>query len=380
MPTEHEVPQSTEATRQPSPPVRGRVWVVDDSPLQIEACRRALDRQFHVATFSNGGAALEAFGAGVVPDVMVLDWHMPDISGIDVCRFVRNHYTLARLPVLILTASGSNDHLLEALSAGANDFVRKPISDLEVSARVAGLVRMAAMYADLLAAQQKLTVEAEFRERFMGMLAHDLRQPLNTMSLAGQALGVPEGASGYVPGAMGMHTRAAQRMKRMIEELLDFTRSRPETGMPIHRQQTDLGQIAQATADEMQSAWPRHTINVHADRHCTGLWDPDRMAQICTNLISNALEHSVPNSAIDVRVSELPGGAQLTVSNSSAVIPPDVLATLFQPFRRGVGLNPSSQGVGLGLYIVDQIVRAHGGTVGAVSSDGRTTFTVSLAR
>jgi signal transduction histidine kinase len=177
-----------------------------------------------------------------------------------------------------------------------------------------------------------------------------------------------------------MHTRAAQRMKRMIEELLDFTRSRPETGMPIHRQLTDLGQIAQTTADEMQSAWPRHTINVRADRNCTGLWDPDRMTQICTNLISNALEHSLPNSAVDVRVSEVPGGAQLTVSNSSPVIPPDVLATLFQPFRRGVGLKPSSQGVGLGLYIVDQIVRAHGGTVGAVSGDGRTTFTVSLAR
>jgi len=379
MPTQHEVPQSAEATPRP-PPARAKVWVVDDSPLQLEACQRALDRQFDVTVFANGGAALEAFSAGVVPQVMVLDWHMPDISGIDVCRFVRNHYTLARLPVLILTASGSNDHLLEALSAGANDFVRKPISDLEVSARVTGLVRMAAMHAELLAAQQKLTVEAEFRERFMGMLAHDLRQPLNTMSLAGQALGLPEGAPGRVPSALAMHTRASQRMKRMIEELLDFTRSRPETGMPIHRQPTDLGQIAQATVDEMRSSWPRHTISLRADRHCTGLWDPDRMAQICTNLIANALEHSPPDTGVDVRVTEVPQGAELSVSNESAVISPEVLATLFQPFRRGLGLKPSSQGVGLGLYIVDQIVRAHGGTVAAQSSDGHTTFTVTLAR
>jgi signal transduction histidine kinase len=169
-------------------------------------------------------------------------------------------------------------------------------------------------------------------------------------------------------------------MTRMIDELLDFTRSRPETGMPIHRQLTDLGQIARATVDEMQPGWPRHTIRFYADRQCEGLWDPDRMAQICSNLIANALEHSAPDSTIDVRVSQLPHGTQLSVSNASAVIAPEVLATLFQPFRRGVGLKPSSQGVGLGLYIVDQIVRAHGGTVAAESGDGQTTFTVTLTR
>jgi signal transduction histidine kinase len=212
------------------------------------------------------------------------------------------------------------------------------------------------------------------------MLAHDLRQPLNTIHLANQALALPEGASGRASGALGMQQRAVSRMKRMIDELLDFTRSRPETGMPIQRQTTDLVSIARGVLDEMRPGWPGHTLTLHAECPCVGTWDPDRLAQVCSNLIGNALEHSAPNSPIDVRVGCNEGLGELTVSNLGTVIPDAVLATLFEAFRRGRGVKPSSNGVGLGLYIVDQIVRAHGGSIIADSSEAGTHFRVRLPR
>jgi signal transduction histidine kinase len=360
--------------------VRGGVWLVDDSPSQLQVCRAALAPHFQISAFTSGGAALEQLDIGPVPEVIVLDWHMPDMSGVEVCRFIRGQFDLAELPVLILTAAGTGENLLEALAAGANDFVEKPVSDLEVQARVAGLVRLSASHAQLQQTQRTLHVEAEFRERFMGMLAHDLRQPLNTIHLAAQTLALPEGAPGKVSRALGMQQRAVARMKRMIDELLDFTRSRPETGMPIQCQTTDLALIAQATLEEMRAGWPERTLTLHADQPCIGSWDADRLAQVCSNLIGNALEHSAANSPIDVRVSASGGVAELTVSNLGAVIPAEVLATLFEAFRRGGSVKPSSRGVGLGLYIVDQIVRAHGGSVVADSTELGTHFRIRLPR
>lgn len=384
------MPHDLEPPRAPSSQRSGRaglqqreragVWLVDDSPLQLEVCRAALAPLFQVSVFTSGGAALERLDAGPVPEAIVLDWHMPDMSGVEVCRFIRGQFDLAALPVLILTASGKGETLLEALEAGANDFVQKPVSDLEVRARVAGLVRLSAAHAELQTMQRTLQVEAEFRERFMGMLAHDLRQPLNTIHLATQTLALAEGAPGKLSGALGMQQRAVARMKRMIDELLDFTRSRPETGMPIQRQTTDLASIARATVDEMRPGWPGHTLTLHAEQPCVGTWDPDRLSQVCSNLIGNALEHSTSPSPIDVRVGCTEALAELTVSNLGAVIPDAVLATLFEPFRRGRSVKSSSSGVGLGLYIVDQIVRAHGGNIAADSSDTGTHFRVRLPR
>ncbi|HTV22118.1 MAG TPA: ATP-binding protein [Polyangiaceae bacterium] len=375
-----EAPPSVQASGSPRPPTRQRrgVWVVDDSPLQLEACRAALVSHFEVQVFTSGNAALEQIGAGVLPEVMVLDWHMPDLSGVEVCRFIRGQYDQASLPVLILTASGKDDNLVEALAAGANDFVQKPVSDVEVQARVSGLVRMAAAHAQLLEVQRTLRVEAEFRERFMGMLAHDLRQPLNTIYLASQTLGILAGEASKVVSSVGMQQRAVARMKRMIDELLDFTRSRPETGMPIQRQQADLAQIAQATLDEIRPACPEQVLMLHAEQPCVGWWDPDRLAQVCSNLINNAIEHGGTNAPIDVRVRCSAGVGELTVSNQGAIIPESVLATLFEAFRRGKSVRPSSGGVGLGLYIVDQIVRAHGGSVAADSNEAGTSFHVRL--
>src|SRR6187402_1720790 len=137
-------------------PERAVVWVVDDSRLQGEACKEALSSRFEVTVFDGGAAMLETLALGEAPQLLVLDWHMPDMSGVDVCRFVRQSLDAAQLPILILTATGTNESLLEGLAAGANDFVRKPFLSSELNARVAALVRSAALHTKLRVTEQQL--------------------------------------------------------------------------------------------------------------------------------------------------------------------------------------------------------------------------------
>lgn len=350
-----------------------RVWVVDDSPMHGEACRRALADKYDVVVYEGGGQMLEELAQRSPPDVLVLDWHMPDMSGIEVCRFVRSQRNLAELPILILTAA--NESLLDALDAGANDFVRKPFFESELEARVTTLARMSFLHGRLAEVEGRLRVEAEFRERFMGVLAHDLRQPLNAISMA--AFAMQAGTRETFSKFFGVQQRAVQRMSRMIEELLDFTRNRPESGMPLQREAVDMAEIVHNVVDEIRVAHADRRLALVVDGICTGRWDADRLAQVCSNLVGNAIEHSAPGSPVEVRLVSDDENVMLRVSNVGPAIPRELQKTLFQPFRRG---RRESTGVGLGLHIVDLIVRAHGGTITVESDESGSHFAVSLPR
>ncbi len=361
-----------------SPSARQLVWVVDDSALQCEVVRGALASHFEVSVFSSGAAALERLGAGEAPDVMVLDWCMPDVSGAEVCRFVRATFNSAQLPIAILTATGTSNDLVEALDAGANDFVELPVSRLELNARVAGLLRLRKLHARLSEAERKLRVEAVFRERFIAMLAHDLRQPLGTVAMGCQvltSLELPDTAAKIVEKQL----RAAQRMQRMVTDLLDSTRHRPESGMPIERRLTDFAEVAQKSLDEMRSAYPGRELELRVEGSCRGYWDGDRLAQVLSNLVGNALAHGA-DDRVDVRLSGQNEAVELRVSNRGQPISDEILETIAQPFQRSRSARKASEGLGLGLHIVHHIAHAHGGTLSAESDGGQTHVVVVLPR
>ncbi|MBK9261319.1 MAG: response regulator [Polyangiaceae bacterium] len=118
------------------------IWIVDDSPLDAERARRALADRYAVKVFCDGSAALEALANEAPPDVLVLDWVMPGMSGIDVCHFLRNSSpALSNIGILLLTARQQTTQLVEGLAAGANDYVAKPYADEELLARVGALIR-----------------------------------------------------------------------------------------------------------------------------------------------------------------------------------------------------------------------------------------------
>ncbi len=349
------------------------VWLVDDSPFQTEAGRRALAPSFDVKTFVDGAAMLEQLAAGPAPDLLVLDWHMPNLSGLEICQFVRQTWDAALLPILILTGNASAETVVEALRAGANDFVLQPARDSELRARATALLRNKTLHTALAETERQLRVEAEFRERFIGMLAHDLRQPLNTFVLANESLmGLGEPNT-----LLQAQRRAAERMRRMVSELLDFARSRPESGIPIQREPVDLALLIAELLQEIRISHPDRVFELTVDGACFGPWDRDRLAQLCGNLLGNAIEHGAAGASIGVHLQRQADSVALSVSNRGEPIPAHALATVFQPFRRGPGARTSG-GVGLGLHIVSQIARAHGGDVTVTSDHEATVFRVTL--
>src|SRR6478752_127880 len=204
-------PSVPRPSQRPASERRSNVWIIDDSSLQAELARHALAARFEVSVFNGGAAAIEKLAIGSdPPDVLVVDWHMPDMNGVDLCHFIRTRFDEVQLPILVLTATATADGVLEALAAGANDFVRKPFMEAELNARVGTLARSGQLHARLTAAEQVMRIEAEFRERFIGMLAHDLRQPLNTIFMSAQ-LSQSISEEGKKLGQMQL--RAAQRMR-----------------------------------------------------------------------------------------------------------------------------------------------------------------------
>lgn len=350
------------------------VWLVDDDAVHAETCAALLADDHDVDVFADGAALLEALATSPRPDLILLDWHMPGMTGLEVCRRVRAEVGPLELPIAFVTASASQDNLQEGLAAGANDYVRKPVVAAELTARVNALVRSAVIHARLARAERELRTEAEMRERFIAILAHDLRQPLSAVHLGLSYLQrhAPD------PSRVAPVLVAAERMRRMISQLLDMARARRQSGMPVQAAPCDMGRIAAQVVEEVRSLHPDRTIDLRIRGEASGSWDPDRLAQVCSNLLDNAIGHGRPGRPVVAAVVGEAGAVTFSVSNESEPIAPDSLLTLFQPFRGGQ--SGVSRGLGLGLYIVDQIARAHGGTVTATSDPTVTRFVVKLPR
>lgn len=228
----------------------------------------------------------------------------------------------------------------------------------------------AARVAQLLEAVQL----AEEREKMMGILGHDLRTPLTAIKLSAEAIVIGHDPGDVQPLAMQIIS-SATRMNRMITDLLDFTRSRFSGGLPLSRRQTiDMRAVCEKVVQELQIANPRRTIHFTAEGDTRGGWDGDRIAQVVSNLVSNALDYSLPGTTIEVDLSGDDDVARLAVINTASELPPDVMESMFRAFHGGQASNTRSRGVGLGLFIVEQILHAHGGEVSVESSGGQVRF------
>ena len=223
--------------------------------------------------------------------------------------------------------------------------------------------------------EQDATRTVHFREHLLGIVSHDLRNPLTAIVTSAQLLlrygELPERQARVVARIAS----SADRMARMIDDLLDFARTRLGGELPIRTRRIDLRQICEQTVEELEFAYTRQ-VKLTCDGDLWGDWDPDRMAQVISNLVGNALQHSEGDVTVEAR-----GDGEFVVfatRNDGAPIPRDVLPHVFEPGRRG-NLHPG--GLGLGLFIVQQIVLAHGGNIEVTSdeSDG-TSFTVRLPR
>ncbi|KAA0696277.1 sensor histidine kinase [Halopseudomonas laoshanensis] len=217
---------------------------------------------------------------------------------------------------------------------------------------------------------------------FVGMLGHDLRSPLQVLSFGAAKLKNMEDADKSLNQLGSIMIASVQRMKEMLDDLMDFTESRIGEGLIIHRGPADLAEITRQLVDEFRSAHQDHRFEHVVNGDCSGHWDASRIGQICQNLISNALQHGDPQGDIVVGCEARKDQVVLTVNSRGKPIPESQQQDIFElSSRKHVEKGNPNKNLGLGLYIVRELVMAHDGKVSVESTQSAgTTFTVELPK
>lgn len=452
------------------------VWIVDDSSLDAERARRVLAPRYEVDVFRDGSAALECLASRAAPDVLVLDWVMPGVSGVEVCRFIRSGaYGDAAMGIILLTAHRAVEQIVEGLSAGANDFLSKPYEDEELQARVMSQVRarellerataaedlnrrllesapdamlamderglltfanqeacsvlglslpeligtpvavllpqLAALWQEPSSASYGALADVEYGGRvysptvrvprtpsssitislrdvterrqadarrldFYSMIAHDLRSPLNAMSLRTDMILV--GKHGALPPALTSDIHkikgGIQSLVVMINDFLEIARFEG-TPLKLDREPVDVSALVDATMEGLRPllesgglSWSRRLLVENADYRVMG--DVRRLSQVFANLLGNAIKFTPRDGSITTSIRAVGCAVEVVVEDTGRGVPAQALPTLFDRYTRVASHGSEVTGSGLGLMIVREIVEAHGGSVGVESELG----------
>ena len=225
----------------------------------------------------------------------------------------------------------------------------------------------------------ELSRAVHISEMFVGILSHDLRNPLNAILGGAQLLGA-DTRDEKSTRILRLVTSSGERMGRMIDQLLDFTRTRLGDGLALERHSVDLADLAAAAIEEGKAASAAAVLRLTARGDTTGVWDHDRISQILSNLVGNAVQHGTPAGTIDLILDGTSADSVRLVVKNDGVIPAHLVPVIFNPFRGTMQKRGNAKGLGLGLYVARQIALAHGGELTVASTATGTAFTLVLPR
>lgn len=223
------------------------------------------------------------------------------------------------------------------------------------------------------------------RRMCLAILSHDLRNPLNSIHMAAQLASRKIKEDLGTARALSIIMKNTETITQLTHDLIDFASTGLGGTMPLARSSTDLEKVGRNVFEEFCFAYPRRTLRFDPDGDLTGNWDAVRLRQVISNLMGNALQHGASESAVELAIASKDSTVVLYVHNEGPSIPSEMLPTIFNPLMRYIhsesASRQGSRSIGLGLYIVREIVIAHGGTIEVTSTeqDG-TTFTVFLPR
>jgi signal transduction histidine kinase len=347
--------------------------LVDDTEENLVALEALLEREGLVILKARSG--FEALELLLVHEVALafLDVHMPDMDGFELAELMRGAERTKSVPIIFVTA-GARDpqRAFKGYETGAVDFLFKPIEPHVLRSK-------ADVFFELSRQRKELANLLRLNEMFVGILGHDLRNPLSTI-VTGARLLERKTSDEQQLRTLRRMISASDRMTGMIEQLLDLTRARLGGGLGLvcEREPVDVAQLVRRAVDELRLSNAQREIAVESVGDCATVGDPGRLLQVFSNLVGNALQHGESGSRVQVQVEG--DGTQVVVHvRNPGCIDAELLPNIFDPFRsRSGGASPR---LGLGLYISRQIALAHGGNVKAESStEAGTCFSVTLPR
>ena len=225
------------------------------------------------------------------------------------------------------------------------------------------------------------------RDMFLAILGHDLRGPLSVINMSTALLAKDDLAQALRQQAAGRIKRALREMSRLVTDLLEYTRSRLGAGLPVEPDDCDLGSLCREAVESIETSHPTHRFELTATGDLRMHGDPARLQQVLQNLLNNAVQHGDPRAAITLHATGEDSAVVLAVGNAGRPIPTSALPSIFEPLvqaANGGTSGPdgrSKTSLGLGLFVVREIVRGHGGTVDVASAaQTGTVFTVRLPR
>jgi phosphoserine phosphatase RsbU/P len=361
-----------------------RLLLVEDNPgdarLLQEELNEVASARFEVRHVTRMAEALAAVGEPGL-DVVLLDLSLPDGHGLS--NIERVVQAAPALPLVVLTGTDDEQLAMRAVHAGAQDYL--------VKGQVTGpLLVRALRYAierkrseEGLKREEAARQTALFREQFLGILGHDLRNPLQAISGNAALLLRYGGLSEPQRKALNRISISSDRMARMISDILDFTRTRLGGGYTLQRTWMNVHEVLKQVVEELEVAHPRKRFELDVSGTGWGEWDADRIAQAASNLVGNAVQYSPEDSAVRVVARDEGEGVRVEVHNLGTPIPAERLPHIFDPFVRGRegSRSGSRSGLGLGLYITHEIVKAHGGSLQVRSTEAEgTCFWLKLPR
>jgi len=373
-----------------------KILIVDDQDQNLRSLQALLRRDdVQVLEARSGRDALELLLVHEDVALALVDVQMPEMDGFELAELMRGSARSREVPIIFVTAGAQDQgRTFQGYEAGAVDFLFKPLEPRILAHKVEVFLRLYRQRRQLRAQVDELSASAQERERlvreltdslrlaemFVAVLGHDLRNPLSVITTSAEIL-LRRASDEALLRPASRILGNGQRMGRMIDELLDMARARIAGGIPLSLRDADLATLCRKIVADHEVSHPARGLRLRHDGNLRGIWDEDRLFQVLSNLLGNALQHGTPEAPVEIVLDGTDCARVVLSVHNQGAIPEEILPDLFDPFRVRQKRPHPSRGLGLGLYIVRQIVEAHGGGVAVRSSQEEgTAFVVTLPR
>jgi two-component system sensor histidine kinase/response regulator len=359
-----------------------KVLLVDDHEHNLTVLEAILKSDGHqLLTARSGREALEILLMHEVA-LALIDVQMPEMDGFELAQLMRGAEKTRHIPIVFITASShSPQRVFNGYSVGAVDFIFKPVEPHILKSKVDVFVQLHEQKQQI--AEQLRQQQEMFRlnELLSAAIAHDLRNPMQTIA-AGSALILQKSNNEQVVRSTAERIHASCiRITKLIGDLLDFSTARLTGTLPANPAETNILEITKRVLLEIQLADEGARIELSVVGKMHGVWDELRMCQAISNLITNAVDHGDSTQLISIQLDGSHPDEVVWSIHNKGHIPDAILPHVFDPFRSSGTKNSASRGLGLGLYIVAQIIKTHGGSISLDSRpEAGTLFTIKLPR